>query len=177
MEPIPGTERRFPATPLILSVGLIPENELSRKAGIALDGRTGGPLVDENYQTSVAGIFTAGNVLHVHDLVDFVSLEAERMARGVASYLSAGLPACPIPVEAEGAGYVLPQRISGERDTELFFRVGKPIRNGRLEILQGERCLLHRKIRRAIPAEMERVVLPASGISPEAPVKVVIRAA
>jgi NADPH-dependent 2,4-dienoyl-CoA reductase/sulfur reductase-like enzyme len=175
MLPIPGTERTIPCDTLILSVGLIPENELSRKAGIALDRHTGGPLVDENYQTSAAGIFSAGNVLHVHDLVDFVSLEAERLARGVASFLSAGLPACPIPVEAEGAGYVLPQRISGERDAELFFRVGKPIHNGRLEILQDGRCLLHRKIRRAIPAEMERVVLPASGISPEAPVKVVIR--
>jgi NADPH-dependent 2,4-dienoyl-CoA reductase/sulfur reductase-like enzyme len=171
---IPGTERTIPCDTLILSVGLIPENELSRMAGIALDGHTGGALVDENYQTSVPGIFSAGNVLHVHDLVDFVSLEAERLARGVTMYLSGGLPACPIPVEAEGAGYVLPQRISGVRDVELYFRVGKPIRNGRLEILQDGKCLLRRKLRRAIPAEMERVELPASLISPDSPVKVVI---
>ena len=86
MQPVPGTEKRYDCDTLILSVGLIPENELSLMAGVELDPRTKGAVVDEFYQTSVPGIFAAGNVLHVHDLVDFVSLEAERLAKSVAAY-------------------------------------------------------------------------------------------
>ena len=171
---IPGTERFLACDTLILSVGLLPENELSRKAGVALDERTGGALVDENYETSVPGIFAAGNVLHVHDLVDFVSLEAESLARGVTAYLNSGSSTCPISVEAEGAGYILPQRVSGTRDVELYFRVKKPVHGGRLEIWQNGCTILEKKIRRAIPAEMEKISLPASLIRTEAPIKVVI---
>ena len=91
LKPIPGTEKEYACDTLILSVGLIPENELSLMAGVTLDPRTKGAVVDEAYQTSVPGIFAAGNVLHVHDLVDFVSLEAERLADSVAAYLEHGL--------------------------------------------------------------------------------------
>ena len=92
----PGTEKEWPCDTLILSVGLIPENELSLKAGVELDARTKGAVVDESLQTSVPGIFAAGNVLHVHDLVDFVSLEAEKMADSVTRYLAGDLPDCQI---------------------------------------------------------------------------------
>jgi thioredoxin reductase len=174
MQAIPGTEKYYACDTLILSVGLIPENELSRKAGIEIDGHTQGAFVDENYQTSVAGIFAAGNVLHVHDLVDFVSLEAERLAHGVAEYLSAGLPACTIPVQAVGASYIVPQLISGKRDVKFYFRVGRPLDNGRIAIWQNEQRLLNKNIGKAIPAEMEHICLPAEAICSEDPIKVVI---
>ena len=86
-KPIPGTEKEYACDTVILSVGLLPENELSLDAGVELDPHTKGAIVDENFQTNVEGIFAAGNVLHVHDLVDFVSMEAERMAGGVAEYV------------------------------------------------------------------------------------------
>src|SRR5699024_2335331 len=87
LKPIPGTEKEYTCDTLIISVGLIPENESSLSAGVELDERTKGPVVDGNYQTSVKGIFAAGNVLHVHDLVDFVSIEAEMLAHSVTSYI------------------------------------------------------------------------------------------
>jgi len=96
MRPIPGTEKEYACDTLILSVGLIPENELSLGAGVVLDERSRGAVVDEHYQTSVEGIFAAGNVLQVHDLVDFVSLEAESLADGVVRYIRSGhLPTVP----------------------------------------------------------------------------------
>ena len=97
-------------------MGLIPENELSLDAGVSLDPHTRGAYVDEHYMTNVEGIFAAGNVLHVHDLVDYVSQEAERLAASAAAYITGGsLPACPLPVECgENVGHVLPQRISGQ---------------------------------------------------------------
>ena len=120
LQPVPGTETIWPCDTLILSVGLIPENELSLKAGVTLDMRTKGAIVDEHLQTDVPGIFAAGNVLHVHDLVDFVSLEAEKMANSVITYLNGRLPECPIPVETDTTiGYTVPQRISGQQDVVL----------------------------------------------------------
>jgi thioredoxin reductase len=174
MQVIPGTERFYDCDTLILSVGLISENELSRKADIAIDGHTQGAFVDENYQTSVTGIFAAGNVLHVHDLVDFVSLEAERLAHGVAEYLSVGLPPCTIPVEVVGASYIIPQLISGQRDVKFYFRVRQPVNDSCIEIWQNKQRLLNKKIDKAIPAEMEHICLPAAAIRSEDPIKVVI---
>ena len=113
--PIPGTEEKISCDTLILSVGLIPENELTRMADAPIDPGTQGAVVDENFQTGTPGIFAAGNVLHVHDLVDFVSLEAEQLAASVTEYLKDGLPECDIPVTAEGAVQLIPQRISGMR--------------------------------------------------------------
>ena len=127
--PIAGTEEEIPCDTLILSVGLIPENELSLLAGVSLDPRTRGAFVDECYQTEVPGIFAAGNVLHVHDLVDFVSLEAEALAEAVAEYLTEGsLPPCTLQVQAGNqVGHVIPQKISGKRDFTLSLRVRQPL--------------------------------------------------
>lgn len=125
MKPIPGTEKEYACDTLILSVGLIPENELSLGAGVRLDPRTGGALIDEHYMTSVDGIFSAGNVLHVHDLADNVSLEAERVAAYAASYIRAGsLPSCAFPMEFGGAknaqskGNVQSQKVSETEGTK-----------------------------------------------------------
>lgn len=167
MRPIPGTEKEYSCDTLILSVGLIPENELSLDAGVELDPHTRGACVDEHYMTNVDGIFAAGNVLHVHDLVDYVSLEAERLAASAASYIKDGsLPACPIPVECgENVGHVLPQRISGNSDFQLSLRVRKPLRNCRIVVRQDGREVFSHKMRKAIPAEMIQLDIPASRLS------------
>jgi NADPH-dependent 2,4-dienoyl-CoA reductase/sulfur reductase-like enzyme len=156
LQPIPGSEKDYECDTLILSVGLIPENELSMRAGVELDDRTRGAVVDEHYQTGVPGVFAAGNVLHVHDLVDFVSLEAERLADAVAVYAGAGgLPACGIRVTAgPEIGYTVPQLISGTNDVQLALRVKRPFRNCRVEAVQGEAVIGSVKLKKAVPAEM-----------------------
>jgi NADPH-dependent 2,4-dienoyl-CoA reductase/sulfur reductase-like enzyme len=158
-KPIPGTEKEYECDTLILSVGLIPENELSLGAGVELDARTRGAVVDEYCQTGVAGVFAAGNVLHVHDLVDFVSLEAENLADAVAAYLSVGsLPACRIKVTTDPAiGYTVPQYISGTQDVQLALRVKRPFRNCSIEVLQAGAVVGSVKLKKAAPAEMVKV--------------------
>lgn len=174
MQPIPGTEKRYDCDTLILSVGLIPENELSLMAGVELDPRTKGAVVDEFYQTSVPGIFAAGNVLHVHDLVDFVSLEAERLAKSVAAYLKENLAPAEISIETGGLiGYTVPQKISGARDVSLSFRPRKPVRGCRVEIRQDETCLVSRTYPKLLPAEMETIDLPAGKLLSKSNIKVV----
>ena len=174
MQPIPGTEKRYDCDTLILSVGLIPENELSLMAGVELDPRTKGAVVDEFYQTSVPGIFAAGNVLHVHDLVDFVSLEAERLAKSVAAYLKEDLAPAEISIETGGLiGYTVPQKISGSRDVSLSFRPRKPVRGCRVEIRQDETCLVSRTYPKLLPAEMETIDLPAGKLLSKSNIKVV----
>ena len=167
MKPIPGTEKEYACDTLILSVGLIPENELSLDAGVSLDPHTRGAYVDEHYMTNVEGIFAAGNVLHVHDLVDYVSLEAERLAASAAAYIKDGsLPACPISVECgENVGHVIPQRISGASDFKLSLRVRKPLRNCRIVVTQSGREVLTHRMRKAIPAEMIQLDIPAARLS------------
>lgn len=157
--PIPGTEKEYDCDTLILSVGLIPENELSLSAGVELDGRTKGAVVDENYQTSVKGIFAAGNVLHVHDLVDFVSLEAEGLADAVAAYIRDGvLPACGIKVDTgAGIGYTVPQYVSGTKNFSLSMRVKQPYHNCKVEIMQDGSVLKSVLLKKAIPAEMIKI--------------------
>ena len=174
MQPVPGTEKRYDCDTLILSVGLIPENELSLMAGVELDPRTKGAVVDEFYQTSVPGIFAAGNVLHVHDLVDFVSLEAERLAKSVAAYLKEDLAPAEISIETGGLiGYTVPQKISGARDVSLSFRPRKPVRGCRVEIRQDETCLVSRTYPKLLPAEMETIDLPAGKLLSKSNIKVV----
>ena len=174
MQPIPGTEKRYDCDTLILSVGLIPENELSLMAGVELEPRTKGAVVDEFYQTSVPGIFAAGNVLHVHDLVDFVSLEAERLAKSVAAYLKEDLAPAEISIETGGLiGYTVPQKISGARDVSLSFRPRKPVRGCRVEIRQDETCLVSRTYPKLLPAEMETIDLPAGKLLSKSNIKVV----
>ncbi len=156
MNPIPDTLKYFPCDTLVLSVGLIPENELSLAAGVLLDSRTKGAEVDENCQTNVPGVFAAGNVLHVHDLVDFVSLEAEALAAGAAAYLeNGGLPACDIPVVTDGRiGHVIPQRVSGTKDFQLSLRVRAPMERCKIVLRQGSHVIKRVPQQKAIPAEM-----------------------
>ncbi len=174
LKPIPGTEKEYACDTLILSVGLIPENELSLMAGVELDPRTKGAIVDEFYQTTVPGIFAAGNVLHVHDLVDFVSLEAERLAKSAAQYVKDGLPEAGIRVETGGlVGYTVPQKITGKDDVSLSFRPKKPVRDCTVEIWQDGTLLVSRKYPKLLPAEMENIKLPAKKLVSGADIKVV----
>lgn len=161
--PIPGTETEYPCDTLILSVGLIPENELTWMSGAKEDAGTKGPEVDEHFQTTVPGIFAAGNVLHVHDLVDFVSLEAEELADGVAGYLSEeGLADCPLRVKGDGlTGQLTPGRISGKGDVTVSFRVRKPIGACAIQLRQGENVVKTIKKPKALPAEMIRIPVDA----------------
>ena len=159
LKPIPGTEKEYTCDTLILSVGLIPENELSLGAGVELDPRTRGAIVDEHYQTGIAGVFAAGNVLHVHDLVDFVSLEAENLAAAVAGYVRDGsLPPCGIKVNTSPEIiYTVPQYISGTKDVQLSMRVKRPFRDCSIEVVQENEVIGSHKLKKAVPAEMVKV--------------------
>ena len=172
--PIPGTEKEYVCDTLILSVGLIPENELSIDAGVRLDTRTSGAVGDENFQTSVPGIFAAGNVLHVHDLVDFVSLEAEKLADGAAAYLEQGeLPECAVTVKTgDGIGHVIPQKISGRNDVTLSMRVRDFYKDCSIVISQNGRRVAEKKMRKAIPAEMIQIPVKASKFDPSGDMEV-----
>ncbi|WP_415963449.1 NAD(P)/FAD-dependent oxidoreductase [Acidaminococcus fermentans] len=173
LRPIAGTEKEIPCDTLFLSVGLIPENELTLGAGAELDPHTQGALVDEFCQTTVPGLFSAGNVLHVHDLVDFVSLEAEGMAEGIRQYLEAGLPEAEIPVRCgRNIGHTVPQRVSGKRDFRLSLRVRQPQRNARLVVKQGERILARKKIVNALPANMIELTVPCREMAAEGEIEV-----
>jgi pyruvate/2-oxoglutarate dehydrogenase complex dihydrolipoamide dehydrogenase (E3) component len=155
-KPIVGTEKEYTCDTLVLSVGLIPENELSLSAGVELDSRTKGAIVDENYQTNVEGVFAAGNVLHVHDLVDFVSMEAERLADAVSMYVEKNsLPSCNIKITTcSEIGYTIPQYVSGTMDFNLSMRVKKPFVNCKIEIMQDGSVVKSIMMKKAIPAEM-----------------------
>ena len=172
--PIPGTEERIACDTLILSVGLIPENELTRMADAPIDPGTQGAVVDENFQTGTPGIFAAGNVLHVHDLVDFVSLEAEQLAASVTEYLKDGLPECDIPVTAEGAVQLIPQRISGMRAVTFALRPKAPGRKVKLRVVQDGKVLAEKTVPRALPAEMVHIAVDKDAWAGSGPVKVVM---
>lgn len=161
---IPGTRRKIACDTLLLSVGLIPENELSWEAGVVLDNITGGPQVDERGQTSIPGIFSCGNVLQVHDIVDNVSLEAEYIVEGVAECLEEKLiKEQEVKVElGEGLRYVVPQRLISRKDTIFSFRVNQPGRKKVLVFNDGKRVIKRKLLRRVNPAEMVRVKLTSS---------------
>ncbi len=164
LRPIPGTERHVPCDTLLLSVGLIPENELSRGANVAMETRTGGAYVDDTFMTSIPGVFSCGNVLHVHDLVDHVSEEAEMAGRFAVEYLDGGIevPESYIHIEpAKGVRYVLPQKVSGSRDFILSLRAAQPSRNQAVWIRDGERKVARKKMVRLHPAEMIRIKVKA----------------
>lgn len=177
MNPIPGTEKDFTCDTLILSVGLIPENELSLEAGVELDPRTKGALVDENYQTNVEGIFAAGNVLQVHDLVDFVSLESEGMANAVVEYLNENkCSECKIKVKTDhNISYTVPQFISGTKDFKLSFRVRKPMKDCEIQIMQNNVIIKTVKKKKALPAEMIRIPVSGDIIISEADLEVLVK--
>ena len=160
-KPIPGTEKEYSCDTLILSVDLIPENELSLDAGVTLDGRTKGALVDEYFQTNVEGIFAAGNVLHVHDLVDFVSMEAEALADSAAEYIREGtLPDCPVEIRTDrNINHTVPQRVSGTRGFKLSMRVNRPIKECRIVVRQDGVEIAAKKMKKAIPAEMIQMTI------------------
>jgi NADPH-dependent 2,4-dienoyl-CoA reductase/sulfur reductase-like enzyme len=171
---IPDTEKYYPCDTLILSVGLIPENELSLSAGIEIDNRTKGAVIDEYYQTSVPGIFAAGNVLQVHDLVDYVSLEAESLADYVTAYITDGsLPVCDIHIVTDGnVSHTIPQRISGRKDFKLSMRVRRPLKNCTILVKQNNIVVKRVKLQKALPAEMIRISVPKDKLKPEATVEV-----
>ncbi|RGJ84617.1 FAD-binding protein [Collinsella sp. TM04-9] len=169
LAPIPGTERIIPCDTLLLSVGLIPENELSVAAGVELDPRTRGAVVDQSLQTGVPGIFACGNVLHVHDLADNVTTESERAGAAAAAYAlgtgAGAVPDCELTVSPAGiAGYALPGRITAAALTKLNFRVRRPVDAARVRILAGDEELLAGKVRAFMPSVMESFPLPAKVI-------------
>lgn len=171
LAPIPGTERVVPCDTLLLSVGLIPENELSVAAGVELDPRTRGAVVDQSLQTGVPGIFACGNVLHVHDLADNVTTESERAGVAAAAWALSGAEACAagtgceLTVSPAGiAGYALPGRITAVALTKLNFRVRRPVDAARVRILADGEELFAGKVRAFKPSVMESFPLPAKVI-------------
>lgn len=162
--PIPETREYIPCDTLLLSVGLIPENELTAGAGIELSRITNGATVDENRQTEIEGIFACGNVLHVHDLVDFVSSEAEIAGRGAAAYIKGEAEKSDrvINISTDGrVRYTVPQRIAGQGDVDVYFRVADVYRDATIKVSDGERVILQKKKLKLAPGEMECVKLPA----------------
>ena len=175
LQPIAGTEKEYACDTLILSVGLIPENELTIGAGAQLDPHTKGALVDEFYQTTVPGLFAAGNVLHVHDLVDFVSMEAETMADGITRYIKEGLPEKDIPVKCgNNIGHVIPQRVSGSADFKFSFRVRQPQRNAHIVVKQGGQVIAKKTVINALPANMIELPLQSSKLSGQDEIEVAV---
>lgn len=169
LAPIAGTERIVLCDTLLLSVGLIPENELSVAAGVELDPRTRGAVVDQSLQTGVPGIFACGNVLHVHDLVDNVTNESERAGEAAAAYAlgtdAGAVPDCELTVSPAGsAGYALPGRITAVALTKLNFRVRRPVDAARVRILADGEELFAGKVRAFKPSVMESFPLPAKAI-------------
>ena len=170
LAPIPGTERIVPCDTLLLSVGLIPENELSVGAGVELDPRTRGAVVDQSLQTGVPGIFACGNVLHVHDLADNVTTESERAGAAAAAWALGGAAgagantasaSCELTVSPDGiAGYALPGRITAVALTKLNFRVRRPVDAARVRILANGEELFAGKVRAFKPSVMESFPLP-----------------
>ena len=174
LAPITGTERVVPCDTLLLSVGLIPENELSVGAGVELDPRTRGAVVDQSLQTGVPGIFACGNVLHVHDLADNVTTESEHAGAAAAAWALSGAAgaeanaasaSCELTVSPAGiAGYALPGRITTVGLTRLNFRVRRPVDAARVRILANGEELFAGKIRAFKPSVMESFPVPAKVI-------------
>lgn len=166
-QPIEETKRYIPCDTLLLSVGLIPENELTRGAGIPIDPVTNGAIVDENCQTEIPGIFACGNVLQVHDLVDYVSEEAERAGFGAVKYIRGQLnPERTIETKTGyGVRYVLPQTVHpGNEDVSLFLRVTQPFGKVKFTVTDGEKVLAVAKKLKAAPGEMEKITVKASAL-------------
>ncbi len=159
--PIPETREYIPCDTLLLSVGLLPENELSKTASVTLDRITGGAVVDQDRQTNIEGVFACGNVLHVHDLVDYVSEEAEIAGKSAAAYIE-GESAEHTDVELIPDGkirYTVPQRITQKKNVTVYFRVADVYRNVTVKVKNGENVVLSRKKPKVAPGEMESITL------------------
>lgn len=163
--PIPGTEEFYSCDTLLLSCGLIPENELSRELGVEMSPVTSGPLVNESLETNVEGVFACGNVLHVHDLVDFVSQEAQAAGKNAAEYVLNGKKdsGSDIPIVAiQGARYTVPTTINPQRMDEkhvVRFRVGDVYKNCYVSVYLNDERIIHRRRPVVAPGEMEQVEL------------------
>ena len=173
--PIPGTEEYYECDTLLLSVGLIPENELTRAAGIQMDAVTNGAVVDQNRQTSVEGVFACGNVLHVHDLVDNVSNESAIAGAAAARYaMGKAENNGTFAVKAEnGVRYALPQRISAmnEGKLDIYFRVGSVCRGASVQVIVNGESVYSRKKQIMTPGEMEKITLDAAKITGDVTVR------
>ena len=165
-KPIPGTEERYTCDTLLLSCGLLPENELSKSAGVELSQVTSGPVVNDSLETSVDGIFACGNVLHVHDLVDFVSQEAAAAGKNAAAYIKAGekdVPAEMLPISPEGGvrytvpSFVRPSKM--EENLTVRFRVGDVYKNKAIALYFDDQLIAKKKRQVMAPGEMEQVIL------------------
>ena len=164
LKPIPGTEVRYEADTLLLSVGLLPENELSREAGVELSPVTRGAIVDDSLETSIPGVFACGNVLHVHDLVDYVSREAAHAGQSAARYAKGErTPGEAVPIKAEGGvRYTVPQLIRPKEMDEsvvVRFRVGNVFERCFVSVYLDDERIFHRKRDILVPGEMEEVTL------------------
>ena len=165
-KPIPGTEERYTCDTLLLSCGLLPENELSKSAGVELSQVTSGPVVNDSLETSVAGIFACGNVLHVHDLVDFVSQEAAAAGKNAAVYIKAGekdAQAVMLPISPEGGvRYTVPSFVRPsemEENLTVRFRVGDVFKNKAIVVYFDDQLISKKKRQVMAPGEMEQVIL------------------
>ncbi len=172
-KPIPGTEERYTCDTLLLSCGLIPENELSRSAGVKMSTVTSGPVVNESLETSIPGVFACGNVLHVHDLVDYVSEEAKRAGQNAVKYINEG---CKVSdseqtielVATEGARYTVPSTINVSRMDDLLtvrFRVGDVYKNSFVSVYFDDERIMHNQKRIIAPGEMEQIILRKSQLT------------
>lgn len=160
--PLEGTSEIVPCDTLLLSVGLVPENELSLGAGVRLNPRTNGAAVDDSLQTSVPGVFSCGNVLHVHDLADNVTMEAERAGESAAAYAKGvrGESTADLKIRCEEPiGYTVPSVIRSREKTSVMFRVRRPCDRARLTVISAGEVLLRGKPRRYIPSIMEELIL------------------
>lgn len=172
-KPIPGTEEEYTCDTLLLSCGLIPENEISRSIGVDMEPVTSGPIVNESLETSVEGVFACGNVLHVHDLVDFVSEEAAAAGRNAAAYVKAGgtlgEKSKEIPIRAvDGVRYTVPKKLHVNRmaDEQIIrFRVGAVYKNCYIAAYLNDERIIHRKRQIMAPGEMEEIKLKKEQLS------------
>lgn len=169
-KPIAGTEIVYDCDTLLLSVGLIPENELSKAAGIEIDPKTNGPVVNEVMETSMEGVFACGNVVHVHDLVDFVSFESGRAGKGAARYLKGELSKDVKRIKTvagEGISYIVPQKVCVdhlEKELELFMRVRDVYKNVKLVVSSGDKIIKEFRRGHVAPGEMEELKLKKADI-------------
>ena len=164
-KPIPGTEREYECDTLLLSVGLIPENDISRKTGLEIDRRTNGLIVNEMMETSASGIFACGNVVHVHDLVDFVSAEARKAGAAAAKYIKNEVKNGEYKeiINGKGITYTVPQKFRAEnidKALEIFMRVNNIYKNVKLEVKDEEKVLMSLNKQHLAPGEMEKVMVP-----------------
>jgi len=167
LNPIKGKEQKITCDTLLLSIGLIPENDLSKNFGVKLSQVTGGAIVDENLETSVSGVFACGNALHVHDVVDFLTLEAEKAGKSAAEYVLGKMRKMErIPVEpGNKIRYVLPQSICRGTDLELSIRVTSPEEDVDVGFFDGETRIKTKKFRKVHPAQMIKIKLEGSETS------------